>query len=124
MELKVSQYIYRVNIEVVYLTQQEANMSDESDKTLCIAEKKALQSKKFLAWLIQQLLMTGMAVVALIKQESLGWPLSSFMGGIVFMMGISTMWYLGKQAAVDSVVRGYAFAGDKIEKLRDKVAPD
>jgi hypothetical protein len=71
-------------------------------------EKSAHKSKKFLAWLIQQVLMSGMAIVALIKQPELGWPLASYMGGIVFMMGISTMWYLGKQAAVDATVRGYA----------------
>jgi hypothetical protein len=70
-------------------------------------EKTPRQSKKFTAWLIQQVLMTGMAITALVKQPELGWPLASFMGGIIFMMGISTMWYLGKQAAVDATVRGY-----------------
>lgn len=74
-------------------------------------EKPFYQSKKFLAWLIQQLLMAAMAVTALIKQPSLGWPLSAFMCGMVFMMGISTMWYLGKQAAADIAVRGYAMVG-------------
>jgi hypothetical protein len=54
-----------------------------------------------------------MAIVALLKQTEagLGWDLAAFMGGIVFMMGISTMWYLGKQAAADVAVRGYAMVG-------------
>jgi hypothetical protein len=89
-------------------------MTDEQKKeTLSSVEKKALHSKKFLAWLIQQILMCGMAIVALVKQPDIGWPLASYMGGIVFMMGISTMWYLGKQAAVDSAVRGYAMLAGK-----------
>lgn len=57
------------------------------------------------------MLMAAMALTALIKQPDLGWPLASFMVGIVFMMGISTMWYLGKQAATDIAVRGFAFVG-------------
>lgn len=55
--------------------------------------------------------MTAMAVTALVKQPELGWPLAAFMCGIVFMMGVSTMWYLGKQAAADIAVRGYAMVG-------------
>ncbi len=74
-------------------------------------EKPAHKSKKFIAWLIQQVLMASMAITALIRQPELGWPLSAFMCGIVFMMGISTMWYLGKQAAADIAVRGYAMVG-------------
>ena len=55
--------------------------------------------------------MASMAITALVKQTDLGWPLAAFMGGIVFMMGISTMWYLGKQAAADIAIRGYAMVG-------------
>ncbi len=55
--------------------------------------------------------MTAMAITALVKQPELGWPLAAFMCGIVFMMGVSTMWYLGKQAAADIAVRGYAMVG-------------
>lgn len=87
-------------------------------------EKKPHQSKKFVAWLIQQLLMSAMAIVALVKQDSLGWPLASFMGGIVFMMGISTMWYLGKQSAVDAAVRGYALVGNGVNKLGGSSSDD
>ena len=97
---------------------------EEKQEVLHRVEKKPHHSKKFLAWLIQQVLMCGMAIVALIKQESLGWPLASFMGGIVFMMGISTMWYLGKQAAVDSAVRGYALMRGGVDKIKEEVVND
>lgn len=77
--------------------------------------------------MLQQLMMTAMAITALIKQPELGWPLAAFMCGIVFMMGISTMWYLGKQAAADIAVRGYAMvgkvaglAGTAVEVLKPK----
>lgn len=55
--------------------------------------------------------MAGMGITALVTQPNLGWALSAFMVGLVFMMGISTMWYLGKQAAADIAVRGYAMVG-------------
>jgi len=34
------------------------------------------------------------------------------MVGLVFMMGVSTMYYLGKQAAADIAVRGFAMVGN------------
>ncbi len=84
----------------------------EKKETLHKVEKGAFVSKKWLAWFIQQLLMAAMAITALVKQPELGWPLASFMVGLVFMMGISTMWYLGKQAALDTAVRGFAMVGN------------
>lgn len=92
------------------------------------SEKPAMESKKFKAWLIQQILMAAMGITALIKQPELGWPLASFMVGIVFMMGISTMWLIGKQAALDATVRGFAMVGQvagltgtPFEKAKEKV---
>ncbi len=76
------------------------------------SEKPAIKSKKFMAWLLFEIFMTAMAITALIKQPELGWPLASFMVGIVLMMGVATMWYLGKQAAVDSAIRGFAMVGN------------
>jgi len=78
---------------------------------LDLLEKKALKSKKFVAWLISELLLTGMAISALFTQPELGWPLASYMVGIVFTMGCATMWYLGKQAAIDTFQRGFRFNG-------------
>jgi len=95
------------------------------------AEKSAMNSKKFKAWLIQQLVMAAMGITALITQPNLGWPLAAFMTGLVFMMGVSTMYYLGKQAAADIAVRGFAMvgkvaglAGSAIGGIKDGVKPD
>lgn len=97
-------------------------MTDQEKKeVLRSLEKPAHKSKKFVAWLIQQALMASMAITALIKQPELGWPLATFMGGIVFMMGISTMWYLGKQAAADIAVRGFALVGQGPKKFKKDV---
>ena len=82
---------------------------EATQKTLETVEKPALSSKKFLVWLISQLTLATMAILALKWQEGLGWPLAAFMLGIVFVMGASTMFYMGKQAALDSTVRGFAF---------------
>ena len=83
-------------------------------------EKPAHKSKKFAAWLIQQAIMSAMAIVALIKQPELGWPLATFMVSIVFFMGASTMFYLGKQAALDTAVRGFAMVGKAVPALGSK----
>lgn len=99
----------------------------EKKEALNEMEKPFFKSKKFLAWLIQQIFMASMAItatIALIKQPTTGWPLAAYLGGLVFMMGISTMWYLGKQAAVDSTVRGYALTVGKINNLSDKLKKD
>jgi hypothetical protein len=85
--------------------------AEERKESLHKLEKNFYGSKKWLAWFIQQGFMSIMAIVALTKQPGLGWPLASFMVGIVFMMGISTMWYLGKQTAADIAVRGFALIG-------------
>ena len=92
----------------------------ERQTALDAVEKNPLKSKKFLAWLIQQLLMAAMAIVALVTQKGLGWPLASFMVGLVFMMGASTMWYLGKQAALDTAVRGFAMLDSASKELTEK----
>jgi len=79
-------------------------------------EKKPHESKKFVAWLINQLLLTALATTALIAQDELGWPLAVFMTLIVLTMGLSTMWMIGRQAACDIAVRGYALFGNKEKK--------
>lgn len=67
--------------------------------------------------------------MALIRQPNLGYPLALFMSGIVFMMGISTMWMIGKQAATDIAVRGFAMIGqtskqfDKLISKEDNKTP-
>jgi len=77
------------------------------------------------------MLLAAMAITALVKQTELGWSLSAFMVSIVFGMIAITMWYLGKQAAVDSAVRGFAMvgkvaglAGTAISTLKPEEKPD
>ena len=75
------------------------------------SEKTAMASKKFKAWLISVILLTAMAITALVTQPELGWPLAAFMVSAVLGVIVITMWYLGKQAAVDAAVRGFAMVG-------------
>ena len=42
-----------------------------------IVEKGAFASKKFLAFFLTESMLCAMAIVALTKQENLGWPLAS-----------------------------------------------
>lgn len=95
--------------------------SEERKDTLNKLEKPFHGSKKWLAWVIQQVLMSSMAIIALFKQPELGWPLAAFMSGIVFMMGISTMWLIGKQAAADIAIRGFALTGQVTKSLSDQL---
>ena len=91
----------------------------EKKEVLKHLEKKPHQSKKFVSWLIFELLMTLMAIITVKEQPELGWPLASFMTGIVFMMGAATMFFLGKQAALDTAVRGFAMIGRAPKNLKD-----
>lgn len=95
--------------------------AEERKATLNKMEKYFYTSKKWIAWFIQQALMTTMAIIALIKQPELGWPLAAFMSGIVFMMGVSTMWLIGKQAAADIAIRGFALTGQVTKSLSDQL---
>jgi hypothetical protein len=74
-------------------------------------EKRWYASKKFIAFLIMELLLSAMAVVALFKQNDLGWPLAAFMLGIVITMGVIAMTFNGYQAKLDMYVRAMALTG-------------
>lgn len=84
-------------------------------------EKPVHRSKKFIALLFTQILLAAMAITALIQQPNLGWALSAYMLGIVFMIGVNTLWYLGRQAAVDSAVRGFAMIGQVAGLAKGKI---
>ena len=77
-------------------------------------EKPWYRSKKFIAFIIVEVFMCAMAIVALFKQPELGWPLATFMVGIVFVMGFCAAWFIGSQAAVDKFVLGAAFMGKSL----------
>lgn len=84
-------------------------------------EKAAHKSKKFVAWFIMQVFLFVMALYALKTQPELGWPLAGFMTAIVFSMCVSTMWVIGKQAASDIAVRGFALIGSSAKKIEEAV---
>ena len=67
-------------------------------------EKKALVSKKFLAFFFVESIMVIMAMTALIT-GSTGWPISAFMLSIILTMGALAIGYILGQAALDKYVR-------------------
>jgi hypothetical protein len=81
----------------------------------------AFKSKKFLAFFIYEILSAGMAALTVWKQPALDWPLAGYMTGIAFSMGAAAMWYLGKQAATDMYVRGFAMVAGKPSLTREDV---
>ena len=84
-------------------------------------EKGIHKSKKFTAWFIMQVFLFVMSLYALKTQPELGWPLAGFMMAIVLMMGVSTMWIIGKQAAADVAIRGFALVGGAANQLEKAV---
>jgi len=84
-------------------------------------EKKWHGSKKFLAFLLMELLLCSMAMTALFTQEDLGWPLAAFMLGIVVTMGAIALVFNGYQAKLDMYVRGMALTGEAPRSLMEKL---
>ncbi len=74
-------------------------------------EKPGHKSKKFLAFVMMELLLGFLAVYALDKQPELGWPLAMFMFGIVMTMGAIALVFNGYQAKLDMYIRGMAMVG-------------
>lgn len=61
--------------------------------------------KKLLVVLLTNGALSFLGYEALVKQP-IGWSLAAFMVGIIFTIGFVTTTYIGKQAALDSYVRG------------------
>jgi len=70
-----------------------------------VFEKGWKQSKKFIAFFLTDAMLAAMAIIALVKQSEIGWPLSAFMVGIVFVMGFVAVSFNSRQADVDKFVR-------------------
>jgi hypothetical protein len=70
-----------------------------------VFEKAWFQSKKFIAFFVVDAMLAAMAIIALLKQSEIGWPLSAFMVGIVFVMGFVAVSFNSRQADVDKFVR-------------------
>jgi hypothetical protein len=84
-------------------------------------QRPAFKSKKVLAFFIYEILSAAMAALTVWKQPALDWPLAGYMTGIAFSMGAAAMWYLGKQAATDMYVRGFAMVAGKPGLTHDDV---
>ena len=84
-------------------------------------EKSHFRSKKFVAFLIMEVMLCSMALVALFTQKNLGWPLAAFMTGIVIVMGFIALSFNGKQAQLDMYVRAMALTGGVPNKLKDQM---
>jgi len=85
-------------------------------------EKVWHQSKKFLAFLLMELLLAAIITVALFKQPNLGWPLAAFMLGAVFTMGVIALTFNGYQAKLDMYVRAMTLIGHAGAPLNVKAA--
>lgn len=91
-----------------------------------VFEKGWAQSKKFIAFFLVDAMLCAMAIIALIKQDEIGWPLSAFMVGIVFVMGFVAVSFNSRQADVDKFVRMAALnykKGDANAEERDVPDP-
>lgn len=85
-------------------------------------EKAWYQSKKFLAFLITMLVLAGITVMTLLYQ-TISWPLTAYMTGIVFVMGWTTTLFMGKQAELDLFVRGLGRQPATVEEPKKESAP-
>lgn len=87
-------------------------------------EKPWHRSKKFVAFLLMEIMFCAMAIIALFTQKNLGWPLAAFMTGIVIVMGFIALSFNGKQAELDMYVRAMALTGAVPGKLKTKLKLD
>lgn len=84
-------------------------------------EKPFYRSKKFIAFLVMEGLLAWLAYTALKSQPDLGWPLASFMLGIVMTMGAIALVFNGYQAKLDMFMRGMALGSDAAKSIAEKV---
>jgi hypothetical protein len=88
---------------------------------LAQVEKRWYQSKKFIAFLIMEMVFAALVVCTLRWQAELGWPIAGFLTSIIFCMGFIALAFNGKQAMVDMYVRGMAFGGKVPFKFKQKI---
>lgn len=80
-------------------------------------EKPWYKSKKFVAFLLMEVVFTVVTAFTLKWQTDIGWPTAAFLVAIVFTMGFIAISFTGKQAMLDMYVRGIALTGQLPEKL-------
>lgn len=77
-------------------------------------DKPFYHSKKWIAWVVMLVVLTGLAVLALLKMD--GWPLSSFLVIDVIIAGAVTFGLIDRQASMDRFLRGIALNTANIAK--------
>lgn len=85
-------------------------------------EKPWFTSKKFIAFLIMEVVLGSLSVLALLTQRPLGWPLSAFMVAGTLTMGAIAFGFISGQAALDKFLRGIALnkLQPNIDRARDE----
>lgn len=68
-------------------------------------EKKALQSKKFVAFVVASFLIAGILTAALLTQP-ITWPMATFMGVLAAGIAALAIGYVISQSALDKFMRG------------------
>ena len=94
---------------------------NEKPLMLTQMEKRWYQSKKFIAFLIMEMIFSSLVVLALFWQKDFNWPIAGFLTSIVFSMGFIAVAFNSKQAMVDMYVRGMALSGKAPFKLQEKI---
>lgn len=76
-----------------------------------VIEKVWHKSKKFLAFLIMEAILGGLAFYTVYSLGAFGWPAVSFLITVVFNMGFIAVAFNSKQAELDKYVRFVALTG-------------
>ena len=74
-------------------------------------EKVWHKSKKFLAFLIMEAVLGGLAFYAVFHLETIGWSIASVLITIIMNMGFIAVAFNAKQAELDKYVRFAALTG-------------
>jgi len=97
-------------------------MTKENFEAVQVFEKKWYQSKKFIAFLLMEVVFTAVLMLALKWQGEIGWPASTMLISIVFCMCFVAISFNGKLAHLDLFVRSMALTGKFPEELSQKAA--
>jgi len=95
--------------------------TEHAQKLVKQFEKPAYKSKKFIAFFFMELLLGALAIIALITQPDLGWPLALFMSLVVVTMGAIALTFNGFQASLDKYFRGAALLGNVVGDAVPKI---
>jgi hypothetical protein len=76
-----------------------------------VIEKVWHKSKKFLAFLIMEAVLSGLAFYTVYSLGTFGWPVVSFLTAVVLNMGFIAVAFNAKQAELDKYVRFVALTG-------------